>query len=271
MGVSPGGKKSYQTKGVPQGLSISNILANIYMAPIDCKYSKKSSYKYYRYVDDILILCDCTATNSLRDQITKDCNKLRLKLHCDDPEKTVSCNLSEGFSYLGYVFKDSQISVRKNSVDNLRESIINIFTNYKYSKSHDLALLEWAINIRITGCIFDDTKYGWLFFFSQINDKGLLHSLDHFIKKQILRFGIDSKKIQIKKFVRAFHEITKNLKNTKYIPNFDLISIKDKRKILRNVFGLKIKLMSRTDIEYQFNKRIYRTIKDLEKDLARIS
>ena len=65
-----GGKKSYQTKGVPQGLSISNILANIYMAPIDCKYSKKSSYKYYRYVDDILILCDCTATNHQRLQQT---------------------------------------------------------------------------------------------------------------------------------------------------------------------------------------------------------
>ena len=266
-----GGKKSYQIKCVPQGLSISNVLANIYMSPIDYKYSKKSSYKYYRYVDDILILCDCDATNSLRDAITKDCKILGLELHRDDPEKALSCNLSEGFSYLGYVFKNSHISVRKKSVDNLRESIINIFTNYKYSKHHDLALLQWAINIRITGCIFNDTKYGWLFFFSQINDEGLLHSLDHFIKTQLLRFGIDSRKIHIKKFVRAFYEIRKNLKNSKYIPNFDLISIKDKRKILRNVFGLKIRLMSRTDIEYQFNKRIYRTIKDLEKDLARIS
>lgn len=265
-----GYKKSYQIKGIPQGLSISNILANIYLTSIDNKYSKSSSFKYYRYVDDILILCDCDQTNSLQEEFTKDCSNLGLKLHSDDPEKVVSCNLSEGFSYLGYVFKNSNISVRKDSVENLRESIINIFTNYKYSKSHDLALLQWAINMRITGCIFNDTKYGWLFFFSQINDEGLLHSLDHFIKKQLLRFRIDPK-IHIKKFVRVYYEITKNLKNTKYIPNFDLISIKEKRKILKNVFGLKTKMMSRIDIEYQFNKRIYRTIKDLEKDLARIS
>lgn len=266
-----GGKRSYQTKGVPQGLSISNVLANIYMTPIDYKYSNKSSYKYFRYVDDILILCDCNATSALRDEITDDCNKLGLNLHSDDPEKTVSCNLSEGFSYLGYVFKNSHISVRKESADNLRESIINIFTNYKYSKNHDMKLLEWAINMRITGCIFNDTKYGWLFFFSQINDEGLLHSLDHFVKKQLLRFGIDSNKIHIKKFVKAFYEITRNIKNSKYIPNFDLLSTKDKRKILRNVFGLKTKRMTKVDIEYQFNKRIYRIIKDLEKDLARIS
>src|ERR1700690_3123816 len=50
--------KKLTNKGVPQGLSISNILANIYMSPLDNKYANISTIKYFRYVDDILVFCD---------------------------------------------------------------------------------------------------------------------------------------------------------------------------------------------------------------------
>ncbi len=257
--------------GIPQGLSISNILANIYLFAIDEKYSNRASLKYFRYVDDILVLCKCNELESIRLEIVSDCKKLQLIIHIDDHEKSLSCSICEGFSYLGYVFNNEKITVRKKSVEHLRESILKLFTNYKYSESHELTLLKWSVDLRITGCVFNETKYGWLFFFSQINDLQLLNSLDHFIKKLLARFGIEPAKITFKKFVRAYHEITKNLSHTKYIPNFDEYSASDKRKILSDIFGLNTQILTSTDIEYQFNRRIYQTVRDLEKDLARAS
>ena len=49
-------EKGERTVGVPEGLSISNTLANIYMQDIDVKYRSLNYISYYRYVDDILIL-----------------------------------------------------------------------------------------------------------------------------------------------------------------------------------------------------------------------
>ncbi len=265
------GHRDISKKGVPQGLAISNILANIYMSPIDRLYRSQARFRYFRYVDDILILCNCRNAARIKIKIVKDCEKRGLNLHSEDPEKAISCDLSEGFTYLGYSFNGRNISVRRKSVDSIRETIISLFTNYKYSRSMDLTLLKWAVDLRITGCIFKQTKYGWLFFFSQINDLQLLGSLDHFLDKQIQRFGIDPNKFKVKTFIRAFHEITKNLKRSSYIPNFDIYTNETKSVILSDIFRVQTKLMSNEEIEYEFNRRIYRTVKDLEKDLARIS
>lgn len=265
--------KTFTTIGVPQGLSISNILANIYMSGIDSKHKSKSSYRYFRYVDDTLIVCRFPDRDSIHAEITADCENLRLTLHSqkDDPSKVSSGSVSGGFSYLGYEFTPSGITVRRKSADYLRESIIKLFTTYKYSQTHDLKLLKWGIDLRITGCVFDQRKYGWLFFFSQIDDLPLLNSLDHFIKKQCSRFKVDPSQLKAKRFVRAYHEVRKNMSKTTYIPNFDRMSIASKRRLLTDIFDFQATLMSAPEIEYQFNKRIYRAVRDLEKDLARAS
>lgn len=269
---SKGRKNSLNNQGVPQGLPISNILANIYFQPIDKKYSNKDLMKYFRYVDDILILCRFPDIKNIYEQIHDDCEELGLNLHTDDDnsEKFRSCLIANGFAYLGYVFNNKEITVRKKSIEHLRESIIKIFTKYKYSQKHNINRLKWAIDLRITGCIFKDTKYGWLFFFSQINDFKLLNSLDHFVKKQSRRYGIDPSAVTFKRFVRAFHEITKNLRNTNYIPNFDTLSISEKRIKLRDILGVENEYMKPdNEIEYLFSRKIYIAVKELEKDLAK--
>jgi len=85
------------------------------------------------------------------------------------------------------------------------------------------------------------------------------------------RFRIEPTNIAFKKFIRAYHEITKNLTQTKYLPNFDEYSASDKRKVLTDVFGLKTQTLTSIDVDYHFNRRIYKTVRDLEKDLARAS
>ena len=157
----------------------------------------------------------------------------------------------------------------KKTVDKLRESIIRLLTEYKYSKAPDVEILKWGLNLRITGCIFNGSKYGWLFFFSQINDLTLLGSLDHFIATQLNRFNISQ--FKTKTFLKAYFEITRNLSTTGYIPNFDRLSVKNKHQILIKVFKFKNQRMSEKDIEYHFRYKFFKTVKELERDLGRAS
>ena len=254
--------------GVPQGLSISNILANIYLSPIDAKYSSKLKMKYFRYVDDILIFCNEEQIETIHNELVNDCTNLGLVLHKikDKSSKSTSGKLIEGFGYLGYEFKSGKVTVRKKSVDKIRDSIIKLLTNYKYSKTKNIEFIKWALNIRITGCIFKKSKYGWLFFFSQIDDLSLLGALDHFIQEQLKRFDITG--VKPKKFLRTYHEITRNLSKTTYIPNFDEFSTSEKKGILIDVFQVKNPPTNAYEIEYQFNKRIYKMVTELERDLS---
>jgi RNA-directed DNA polymerase len=259
--------KNATAKGVPQGLSISNILANIYLSQIDAKYSRKPTLKYFRYVDDILIFCNEIDIQAVHADLEWDCINLGLNLHKEDnASKSKSGKVVDGFSYLGYEFKNSKITVRKKSVDRLRESIIKVFTNHKYSNTKDIDFLGWALNIRITGCIFKKSKYGWLFFFSQIDDLSLLGELDHFIQTQLARFHING--IKPKTFLRAYHEMTKNLSKSSYIPNFDKLTTAEKRQMLIDVFKYKNPPSMPHEIEYEFNRNIYKMVKELERDLG---
>ena len=260
--------KKTNTKGIPQGLSISNILANIYLSRIDTKYSNLPSLKYFRYVDDILIFCANNDVEKIRADINADCSDLGLTLHdeSDNSQKTSSGSVSDGFSYLGYQFENSKVFVRKKSVDNLRESLIKILTNYKYSKKNDLDYLEWVLNLRITGCIFNKSKYGWLFYFSQIDELSMLGALDHFVQTQLKKLGINQ--LRTKSFLRTYNEITKNLSNTKYIPNFDSFSVDEKEAILVDVFKVKNPPATPWEIEHLFRRIIFKMVKDLERDLV---
>jgi RNA-directed DNA polymerase len=263
--------RNINPKGVPQGLSISNILANVYLSSIDAKYFAKSNLKYFRYVDDILVFCNETDIEIIHAELVKDFTDLGLDFHGREEKssKSMSGKLIDGFGYLGYEFQNNKVTVRKKSINKLHESIINLFTNYKYSKTKDIQFLKWALDIRITGCIFNKSKYGWLFFFSQIDDLSQLGALDHFIQTQLKWFNIEG--IKPKTFLRTYHEITQNLSKSKYVPNFDQLQINEKERILKDVFKLKNPPTSPHEIEYQFNKRLYKMVTELERDLGRTS
>ncbi len=268
----PSGKdKKLSTVGVPQGLSISNILANIYLLKIDKKYSNIPDIKYFRYVDDILIFCQTANVDQIRVEITNDCTTLGLNLHSDldNPSKSSVTSTVDRFTYLGYQFENAKITVRRKSIDSFRESIIRLLTNYKYSETQNIVFLKWALDLRITGCIFNKSKYGWLFFFSQIDDVSLLGSLDHFVRSQLKRFNIND--LKPKTFLKSYYEITRNLSKTTYIPNFDKFTVEKKHQILREVFQFPNPLMSTAEIEYHFRRKIYKTVRELEKDLSRPS
>ena len=251
-------------KGVPQGLSISNVLANIYLAKVDAKYDVDPRMEYYRYVDDILILCGDEEHEDIKSEIKKDLKKIGLDIHTED--KFLDADIDREFSYLGYSFVGGIVSVRKASITKIRMSIMKILSSYKYAKNRSSTILEFKLNLRITGCIFEGKKYGWLFYFSQINDEGMLHALDGFVNKQLNKRVVDV--VKVKKFVKCWKEITKNFSGSDYFPNFDAWENQRKMELLN---AAKIKNVTYGNLSLLFKRFIHREIIELERDMAEVS
>ncbi|MDU9402923.1 reverse transcriptase domain-containing protein [Pseudomonas sp. zfem004] len=261
--------------GVPQGLAISNILAAIYLLEIDKKFSSIRSAKYFRYVDDILILCKDKQKAAISNEIIQEFKSIGLKVHDPilAPAKSSAGRLGERFDYLGYEFRNEPLgkasipitTARSGSIEKLKESLASIFTGYKHSKIKSLDFLTWRLNMRITGCVFQDKSRGWLFFFSEINDETLLHQLDLYVAKLAKRFNV---KIAPKSFVRAFYEINRRRHTTNYVPNFDRYSIDQMKSVLTDYFNKSVGGLTDEEIEYEFKKRIDRQSRELLVDLA---
>lgn len=216
--------KYQNTRGIPQGLSISGILADIYLNDIDTKFAKKmSGIHYSRFVDDILILTPKTKVNSLIEHVQADMAALSLNLHPFKPgsDKSSWGSLSDSFQFLGYQFLAPKISVRPSSVKKIFDGVNKVFLkHYKYKVDKDINELYRRLNLKITGCFNNDKQYGWVYFFSHINDEKLLYKLDSHVKKACKRFGVPYDASVIKKFSRTFFEIKKGMKSN-YIPNFN--------------------------------------------------
>jgi retron-type reverse transcriptase len=252
--------------GVPQGLAISNILAAIYLKNIDKYMGKYEDISYYRYVDDVLIFCNYSNAKEIASDIINRFKRIGLTVHdpIKVPEKSSIGRIKNRFDYLGYDFDNDVVSARYGTVEKLKASLIAIFTSYKYSKTKKLGFLLWRLNLRITGCVFENKSKGWLFFFSEINDENLLHSLDHYIKKLQVRFGTN---LKVKKFSRAFKELSHRKYKTRYIPNFDNYTLENKKETLVDYFNFNLSSLSDEEIEFEFHKRISKQVKDLLEDV----
>ena len=256
-------EKKERTTGVPEGLPISNTLANIYMHNIDRKYRKIDYISYYRYVDDILVLVNEDKFSDVKNEISEDINELGLELN----EKRDEGLITESFEYLGYVISDNEVTVRRSSILKIEQSIEDLFRTIK---NDNIGYLQWKLNLKITGFILEKHKYGWLFFYSQITDMSLLFHLDDVVQKLIKRYKLEDK-IKIKRFVRTFAEMRMALHETKYIPNLDNLKLEDKKKILSDIYRMDLSEKDERFIEIQFRKIMKREIRDIEKDIENIS
>lgn len=256
-------KEPIRTKksGIPEGLSISNSLANIYLNSIDEKYKNNKKIKYWRYVDDILVFSTSSTVNDIEEQIKADLRRLGL----DTNDKTVKGDIKDGFDYLGYRINKSLFSVRKSAIYRIEHSLEEIIRH-----TSNLEYLEWRLNNTITGFVINNTSYGWVNFYSQINDLSLLFHLDILVSDLLKRHGAFNK-IHCKRFVRTYHEITKAHHKTKYIPNYDTYSAEDKRIILKKIFGNDVQSWDENRINHEFKSIMTKELKNIEKDIESFS
>lgn len=255
-------------KGVPQGLAISNILASIYLIDFDKKHNNSSKYCYFRYVDDILVICNQSDYQSIKNKMVQDIEKKYLLWINKDKEDNNF--LTNGFNYLGYHIKKNLITVKRESILKLENKLENIFIEHHNCINKNENFFIWSLNQKITGCIVDNKKYGWTFFFSQINDFKLLFHLDWLVKKLFKRFKISSA-LETKSFVRTYHEIKNNLYRTRYIPKYDEYDIEKKKQFLYEIINRDIDNWEDEKVEIEFNKIIFKSVKELEKDMQNFS
>ena len=132
-------KKNLDKKliGIPQGLPISALLANMYMLAFDEAVINELSIKhnvfYRRYSDDIVVLCKENQIDFVEDFIINEVKKIDLKISKEKTEKTlfrISSNrlqsfkikkdnsLQENFplNYLGFEFYGYQTLIKSKNL-----------------------------------------------------------------------------------------------------------------------------------------------------------
>lgn len=281
---SKGGKGSKPNLvGVPQGLAISNLLAEIALMSVDASFEKKPDIWYKRYVDDILILVPAGAADAVSDQIIASLKSLGLTPHPpgEPGSKSRVASLTEPFTFLGYEVTDGAISIRRESVLKFESSIASIFTAYRHKlvratspavKAAAVALCLWRLNLRITGCIFEGRRLGWVFYFSQITTTAPLRAVNGTTESLLRRFALTGV-IQPKSLIKTYYEgRRKNKDSHNYIPNFDTMSVHQQRDILSLLLGeARIKILSDKRVSELFKMRISAAVRELEADLSGMS
>ncbi|WP_449389242.1 reverse transcriptase domain-containing protein [Chryseobacterium lineare] len=267
--------------GVPQGLSISNILAQIYLIEFD-KVIQNRKYFYQRYVDDILLINSYKISNYRVKNFIEELKKIKLSVNETKTEQN-SLNIKP-FTFLSYSIHSDKISVSEKNIDTFIKRIAAKITWFKdgfrnkekrpeYLKNNieqfKIVFIE-ELNDMITGLTANNKNYGWLFYFSEISDIDLLFKLDKIITNFFLSLQMfDNKRpTNLKKLVRSYYAIVYKQKN--YISNYDnLDTIRKKRNFL--VFRGQIsstKDYTNEEIENQFEKYQNKQINKIEQGLG---
>lgn len=264
--------------GVPQGLSVSNILAEIYLKEFDQDFKKfcvEKGCHYFRYVDDILVLAPEDVAENVFKTAAARLKDKKLDVHPlgQNKNKSSITNISDNSPYLGYELSNSGVRVKQESLQRMFNNVHKAITRFKYDKDeHERNLFR--LNLKISGCVFQETKLGWLHFFSEIDKTAQLHHLDDLVNSKIKGRLPDELKSKVKSFVRAYFEITHNHYQTEYIPNFDNSDSDYKVKIIAMMTKkseVEVDTWDSNDIDREFAKLINLETKKLEADIISLS
>jgi len=107
--------------GISQGSALSPLLSNIYLMQFDETLS--AICRYYRYSDDMLILCDRSYIDSVLASIDSGLQALLLTRSI---EKTFSGDLNDGFHYLGFYVNKKGVCAALNKKTELDEKVMDI-------------------------------------------------------------------------------------------------------------------------------------------------
>ena len=274
-------KRSEQTCGVPQGLAISNILAELVAHPIDSVVEEDQHYFYVRYVDDVLILCHEADAQEIAREVAALFHNEGLTVHDPDEPggKSHIGAIADGFEYLGYWFGPGGISVRRSSVHKVESALARAYTRYAKSTQHEfnsvaLARCQWKVNLIVTGCVYKGAARGWLHYFRQMDDLTLVKQLDTTLDRFDRRFAMPGS-FRHKKFMRTYWEIKAGKFRSvadSYIPNFDLTPIRDMRTVVAQVIGYKeVAELTDTQVKAKFDRFIGKMVAELEEDIGFVS
>ncbi len=131
------------TKGIPQGTAISDVIANMYMLEFDVsmkKFSEENNGYYRRYSDDILFICPAAHQDKAIQFISDLIGSVELTISAgktlvsrfDKTETGVNCSTFEGpdlkpigkpFEYLGLSFNGRNKRIRQSTISGFYDKL----------------------------------------------------------------------------------------------------------------------------------------------------
>lgn len=269
--------KALLTSGVPQGLSISNLLAEIYLNPVDQIMQSVPGISYHRFVDDILILCSSAKAVEVDAKCRNALKEINLSAHAKTEKgKSEIGPTKAGFTYLGYVMRTDRIGVRHSSIVRLESHLARIHADWNRDITHGInrtladQRFHWHRNLAITGCIFEGVANGWIQYFRQLDDLTILKRLDSTVDRLAARYKTPTQPHR-KTFMRAYWVIRHpRSRGHEYIPNFDLYGTRDMERELL-ALGENTSKMTEQTIRETFFRIVRRAVRDLEHDVGNIS
>lgn len=273
VATATGASAGANARGIPQGLSISGALAAIYLLDFDRRQADRFP-SYFRYVDDILCIVPADEARSTLRQVSRSLNSIGLTVHAEGVAgKTELKPISAGIDFLGYSISNECVSVKDASYRRMFKNILKVLTDFRYRRSAERT--KFRLNLKITGCIVDGKRRGWLMFFSRTENMSQLAYLDRFIAQQLQRIGFPRQdRSDIKAFIKSFHEMRFNLAGTNYIPNFDTYTNDQKASTVSALLGKELAEVQAWDfqqIENEFSRLVSKEIHDLEQDVGTFS
>lgn len=278
-------EEKLMTSGLPQGISISNILAEIYMIDVTKEFNKKD-YFFIRYVDDILILCNSSQMFEIKNKVVNYLEHTLL-LTTNESKNNYGNLYTEKFDYLGYAIwlknkNTPALDVKKENRIKLEKRLISLITKYKYkfqeetnNTTYTKNALIFELNLIISGSITKNIegptnankRYGWIFYFSKITEKITLYHLDSIVRKKAKKI-LDKKELnKVKKFSTAYHKMKYELQTTNYFFKPDNFSYQDKIEFLNKIYNITINNPTRKKVDKIFRNFIFKQIKDNDRDL----
>lgn len=107
--------------GVPQGESLSPLLANVYLTPMD-RHFERLGFHFIRYADDIIVFTETNEKAQEALHVLEDFLLAPLKLSLK-PAKTNIAAVSEGFDFLGFRIASDGIAIKDKKLDDVLELI----------------------------------------------------------------------------------------------------------------------------------------------------
>lgn len=265
-----GTRQGPNERGVPQGLSVSGALSALFMLRFDVLQQSRTP-RYYRYVDDILVICETKSAEVVLNSLSRSLKARGLQAHpVGSAGKTEIKPVEKGVDFLGYRICPGEVSIRESSYKKMFTNLLKVVTDLRYRKDWRRALFR--LNLKITGCIVDGKRRGWMMFFSHTENIFQLHYLDKFLFGQLVRIGVSEDRArQVARFVKAYHEIRFNLASTAYVPNFDTYNEAKKAAVIAVLSGkqeAEVLAWDATRIEEEFIRLLSHEIHDLEKDVG---
>lgn len=271
------------TKGIPQGLSISSILTEEYMKEFDsCLNEAVRDRKgsYVRYVDDIFILTP--QKYDWKTHIETLIEELNLFLELTS-HKTKTGRLGyDATDYIGYSFTKYGTGIRLSNVRafsdrianrcvKFRQQLNNSYMRPKYFAGDDefIEFSKFDINLLISGFRVNNHNYGWLPYFQQITDLRVLYELDNMVLRLTKNTPLYD---NLNSLVQTYHALRRK-SGVPYVINFDdVTSIHQKRAILMKMGRMSNdERLSDLYIEHRFAEMIESLTSNANKDLKELS